>query len=159
PFRTLLDPTADEGNLPWRQLASGADRRHALLLVFRGDAPVQLALGQLTGNQRPVATEVRKGAGFGIEAQVGLALSLIGTMALEADIGKDWPDVAVEFDRWRQRLGGARVGSSPRHGNTAQRRHTEYAGSRLGSCNPHRDILRVRPTRCSGGAPPHPAAL
>ncbi len=49
---------------------------------------------------------------FEIEAQVRLALGLVRAVALETGVGKDGPDVAVELDRLRKRLPGARDGES-----------------------------------------------
>ena len=46
----------------------------------------------------------RTRTGFGIETQIALALVLVGAVTLEAFIGKDWPNIAVEVDRYRFRI-------------------------------------------------------
>lgn len=58
-----------------------------------------------------MAAEIRPGAGFGIESKVGLSLSGVGSVAVEAVVRKDGADIAIEINRGRRRLNGGRLAS------------------------------------------------
>ena len=63
------------------------DRRHALVVIVGGQPLKQLALRRIAGNERlsPIA-QVGESARLGIEPQLGLALALVGAVALVAVI-------------------------------------------------------------------------
>ena len=48
--------------------------------------------------------QIGAGPGLGVEAQVRLALGLVGTVAVEAEVGEDRPNVAIELDVFGQRF-------------------------------------------------------
>jgi hypothetical protein len=69
----------------------------------------QLALLRLAADDRRVPAEIRERARLLIKAEwLGdtLPFPRIGAVALEACVGKDWPDFAIEIDRPRLFLGG-----------------------------------------------------
>src|SRR5262249_37333680 len=76
---------------------------HALVPVVGGDAGEQFALGRLAGDEDAFRTL------GGVEPQAGLALGPVGAVAVEAGVGEDRPDVAVEGERGRPGGGGARL--------------------------------------------------
>ena len=104
----MLNPAAQQLNLPRRELSSRLGGRHAVVGIARGDAPDEFALRRIAGDDGEVIVELRLRAGFEVEAEAGLALGLVRAVALEAGVGKDGPDVAVELDRPRERLLRAR---------------------------------------------------
>ncbi len=106
PRGALLDPQLEQRDLPRRQRLAGRRRGHAPLRVLLGDALVQLALVQLAGDDGAFLGAVAEEPGLRVEAEVGLALVLVGAVTLEAVVGQDRLDVAVEIDGLRQRRRG-----------------------------------------------------
>src|SRR5207244_2492356 len=92
PFCALVDPLAYEFDLLFVQSALGENRRHAQRLIGIADALVEPAGGRV--RRRDDGEE----AVFSIEAQLGLALFFVRTVAGEAGVGKDRANVAVEVD-------------------------------------------------------------
>ncbi len=45
-----------------------------------------------------MVVDLGQGAGLCVEPQVRFALVFVGTVAGEAILGQDWPNVAIEFD-------------------------------------------------------------
>ena len=66
-------------------------------------APVRIA-----GENGKVIVELRLRARLHVEAEIGLAVRLVGPVAGVADVRKNRPNVAVELDGRRQRLPRAR---------------------------------------------------
>src|SRR5205823_14132129 len=64
--------------------------------IAGGDLAVQLTFARLAGDEGPVVVAVGGGALLGVEAEVGLALVLVGAVAGEAVVGEDRADVPVE---------------------------------------------------------------
>ena len=75
-------------------------RWHALGFVFGDDALIDFAGLGIAGNNRetPLA-QILLGGGFLIQAHFGFAVAIIGTMTGKAAVGKNRPDVAIEFHR------------------------------------------------------------
>ena len=106
PGRPLFDPLADQLDLSLRELLARLGRRHAPLRIGFRDAQKGFALVRLTGGEGG-------GAFLGVQAQLGLALLLVGPVTLEASVGEDGPDVAGEIDAVRRPRRG-RSGTSNR---------------------------------------------
>ncbi len=67
--------------------------------VGGGDAADEFAAVGIAGDDGEASlAEVDAGAGFGVEAEFGLAFGGVGTVAGEALVGEDGADVAIEFD-------------------------------------------------------------
>src|SRR5437016_3508307 len=105
PPRSLFNPGAEQLDLAWAELPAGTGRRHALLRVGGGDALEQLTLGQVARHEGLPAVPRGESPFCRVEAEVGLALGLVGAVAGETVVRQDGPDVAVEFHRGRLRFG------------------------------------------------------
>src|SRR5688500_6660264 len=103
PLRALFDPAAEQGDFVCRKLTGGFRRRHVLVGILRGDAVDQLALIWLAGNDRRHVAG-RKRTRLGVEPESGLSLPRIRPVTLEARVGKDRTDVAVELDHLWERI-------------------------------------------------------
>ena len=104
PPRPLFNPAADKIDLAIFQfLPIRISRRHSASLVMRGETPIELAL------IRVARDDVDSSAFFDIEAKFGFPVGRIRTVAGKASIGKNRPDVAVEFDYLRKRIGISRT--------------------------------------------------
>ncbi len=101
PLCTLFDPGSKEAYLARVQLLSRPGRRHALSGILGGDALHEPAVLRVFGHHHLVAAAVGKDPIAGVQSEVHLALALIGTMAGEAVLRQDGPDVAVELHRLR----------------------------------------------------------
>ena len=95
----LLDPGLESGDLGRRERLPALGRRHPLLGVVRGDPAVELALVELAGDDRRAARR-RSGGRIAtvVEPQLAFALLGVGTVALEALVGQDRPDIPSERD-------------------------------------------------------------
>jgi len=98
PLGPLFDPAADQVDLRCRERLARFGGRHPLFGIGGYDSLIKFALREIGWNERVMTTEVGTGSRFGVQSQIGLALRLIGPVALIADIGKNRPDVAIEFD-------------------------------------------------------------
>lgn len=98
PRGPLAHPVAQDGNLGRIQGSSFIWRRHPLVGVSRCDAPDQLALFWLPGEDDWPAFAIGQCSFRSIEPEMALPLAFIGAVALEAAIREDRPYVAVEFD-------------------------------------------------------------
>ena len=100
PAGPLRDPAAnpfDFGGL--QRGASGIGRRHADRGVRGSHAPDEFAPLRIARHDGEAALgEFDPGAGFGVEAQFGLPLGGIRTVAGKALIGENRADIAIEFD-------------------------------------------------------------
>ena len=86
---------------------AGLARRHAGGGRGGADAGEQAALGGIAGDDDAVGSAVGEQACFGIEAEVGHAVLVVGTVTGEAVVGEDGPHVAIEIDL---RAGGEGAG-------------------------------------------------
>ena len=111
PLCSLLDPAPQPFNLMRRELSSCFHRRHSVLGITGGDAPDEFAPCWLAGNYGEMALDGGLGASFEIKPKPGFTLGLIRAMALEAGVGKNRTDVAVELDlAWKRWLCGTQGG-------------------------------------------------
>ena len=101
PFRSLLDPQADQLNLPLAEFLAELRLGHAQRVIRRGDSAVKLTLLRLARHNKAIAAPIREGALFGIQAQLRLALVLVWTMTGKAVVREDEADVAIELNRRR----------------------------------------------------------
>src|SRR5439155_26738449 len=93
PLCYLFDPAADQFDLFCREFATGASRRHALGRLSGSDALVEFRLLGLAGDERSIAAPVGECAVLRIQAQIRLALGLVGAVTGEAAVREDRPDV------------------------------------------------------------------
>ena len=102
-FGSLGDPSLEEILLSGRQLLVGVWRRHQVVFVCR-ENPVDQGTGvRFAGDKRLH----RQRFLANVETQICLPMFGVGTVAVEAVVGKDRPDVAIELHRVsRRRLGG-----------------------------------------------------
>ena len=70
--------------------------RHDVVLVVGRDAQEELGLGMVTGDEGLVAAEVHGRTVRSVESQVGLPVVGIGSVACEALVEEDGPDVSGE---------------------------------------------------------------
>ena len=110
----LSDPALEQILLRTRELLVRVRRRHQVVGVFGEDALHQLALVGLAGNEGLL----RDGVLAHIEAELGLALLLVGAVAEEAVVGKDRADVAVVIHLLR--AGGGRGDGSGQQGDGSE---------------------------------------
>ena len=96
PFRSLINPLADQLDLLRGQASVGIGGRHAERRVFGAHLLVKLAFGALPGNDHLVSAPVLENTLLGIEPQLSLPCLLVGTVAGEAIVGENGPDFAVE---------------------------------------------------------------
>src|SRR5262249_32888017 len=97
-----------------------------LVLVFRGDAPVQFTPVEASRHNGARAFALRERAFRGVEPEVGLAPGLVGAVAGEAVVREDRPDVAGEGDgrlRGPAELHRREEGEARQHGRVAGRKH------------------------------------
>ena len=106
PARALLDPAAEHRHLSRGKGLPRLCRGHPLGLVFGFDPAEQLAVVGPTRDHRAVSAEVHRHPLRGVEPQVGLPTFRVRTVAAEARVGEDRPDVAVEPHGLRDRLPG-----------------------------------------------------
>ena len=100
PLRPLLYPSAQRLDLTRAELVAPLiSRRHSDRWVVRCDALDQFARGRIARNDN------RLGSIFLIKAELGFALSRIGSVAGVTLVGQDGPDIAIELDG--ARFGGA----------------------------------------------------
>ena len=92
------DPAADEFDLGRRHLAIGLGRRHLLVGVMRQQTLQDLALLRLAGDDRGDAFVGLDRVIADVKPQAGLAVLRVLTVAVEAVLREDRPDVAVEAD-------------------------------------------------------------
>ena len=128
-FRAFGDPALEELLLLRRQLLMRIRRRHHLIWIGEEESLHEFAgvgLARYEGFlfQRFLAD---------IQAELGLAMARIVAVAIEAVVGKDRTDVAIEFDR---------VGGGRRRGDQTQ------GGE--GDTGAHGDEVRIR-GRTTGG--------
>ena len=90
-----------------RQFAVCRWWRHSEILFLCAHPLEQATLGSLSGNNDLIASTVCKRTFLRIESQACLLSLLIGSMASEAGIRQDGPDVAIEING----LGLGRLGS------------------------------------------------
>src|SRR5207249_11562319 len=99
------DPAADERDFALAQPAAGFGLRHPFRFVLRRDAAEQLALLRLAWHDHRAIFPLGKCSLFSVEPEVRLSLGLVRPVAIEAVVGEDRPDIAVELDGLRQGLG------------------------------------------------------
>jgi hypothetical protein len=74
--------------------------RHAEVRVGLSDAGKELALFWRPWRDDSDSISVCEEALFSVEAQLGLALVVVRSGALEAVVREDGPDISIEADRW-----------------------------------------------------------
>ena len=74
-------------------------RRHQFVGIVGDDAPPGLALLEVPGSDRLCSAEIGGRSCERVEAQVGATPVLVGSVAVEAGLGKDGPDIAIELNR------------------------------------------------------------
>ena len=120
PARALLDPLANGIDLGIGEHNAGLRRRHSRSAVSRADASEQAAFRLIAGRHDLVAAPIGEETLFGIEPQVGQAMLVIGTVAGEAVVGKNRPNVAIEIDG----LFGAQAKPGSAHGQNHTKTQT-----------------------------------
>jgi hypothetical protein len=99
----LLDPTFEQRAFRGlERRAMGVGRRHDFVLVAARDPPPQFRLLKTARHHRAYALALGVGCFRQIKPAACLPAFLVGAVAREAVGGKDWPNVAVERDRFRQ---------------------------------------------------------
>ena len=98
PWGTLSDPAFQQIDLLLGELSAGIKRWHSVIRIVRRDAADQFALIQLSGHDGEVILMFCLCAALQVEPQIGFAARLVRTVAEEAGIGEDGPDVAIKFD-------------------------------------------------------------
>ena len=131
----MLHPLFEQRNLGSRERLAFAGRRHDLGRLGRADPGDKLALFRLAGHDGDIAAfEFAERSLPDIEAQAGLALLLIWTMAGETVFGEQGQNLAVEVDRRRRRrgdrgsfgiIGNKEEGSAGAHEDPGQARQVE----------------------------------
>ncbi len=132
PFRTFVDPAANELDLLVCQRPLRVGGRHALGFVGRADALEELAVRGLTRHDHLVAAAIGEDSVFGVEAELGHALFFVGTVAGEAGIGEDRPDFAIEIDGLGSRF-SRRSGESADESKKGERKKGGARGHKVGS--------------------------
>jgi hypothetical protein len=121
-LRPLLDPPPEELHLPRGELQAGLFRRHHVFVVVGGQSAVRFALVGLARDDGEDALAVGRRALVRVEPELCLTGGRVGAVALEAGVGEDGADVAVEVDAVGQRgvrtacVRGARQGGERQHG-------------------------------------------
>ena len=108
PFGAFVNPAPQQLDLFGRQRVPGIGRRHPLLGIGVGDPLDQHAPGCAPGHDDAV---LRKRAFLRVEVELGLAFGRVRTVAGEAVVGKDRPNVAIEAERLRAGLARTRSGT------------------------------------------------
>src|SRR5437773_5455649 len=99
PLRTLRDPLPQRFDLVLRQRRSRGRRRHPSLGIGAGYAFEHFACIRLAGRDGEVTAAIAAGAFLSVKMQIGFTLGYVRAVAVEADVGEDRANVAVEFDR------------------------------------------------------------
>ena len=100
PLGPLIGPASDQSDLAIAQLVLAQVLRwHADCGIAARDLPHHLAVRRIAANDcEAAAGQLDKGPGFGVKAQLGLAIRLVRAMTSETLVGKDRPNVTVELD-------------------------------------------------------------
>src|SRR4051812_40648060 len=98
PFRALLDPFADGGDLGVGEGGASLWRRHAGRFIRGADAGEEAAVGRVAGADDVVRGALGEEPFVGIEPEVGDAALVVGAVACEAVVRENGADVAVEID-------------------------------------------------------------
>ena len=146
--RPLSDPPLEQIDLFVSEPADlGFRRRHHGIGIGRDDSCDEFARGDILRHNRPTAAvELTRSLLGDVEPQTGLPVATVGTVAGEAVVGEDRPDVAVERDPgaglcWRGRHADGTKGHRQQH----DRRRT--ADTRGKSRVTHGNGFPVRVTR------------
>ena len=115
-----LDPFAQQRHLLRGQAAVRLRRRHPRVGVGGRDARQQLALGQVRRIDCPHAVARLGRALARVKAQTGLALGRVRSVALETVLRKHRPDVPIEIDPRRLRIGQADSQRADQNGRLGQ---------------------------------------
>jgi hypothetical protein len=122
PLRALLYPSAQRLDLTRAELVAALiSRGHSDRWVVRCNALDQFARGRIARNDN------RLGSIFLIKAELGFALSRIGSVAGVTLVGQDGPHIAIELD-------GARFGGA------ADRSHEQRDN---GNAEPHGNLRSI----------------
>src|SRR5438105_4292280 len=90
PFGALFDPRTQGGDISFGEGPfSGVGRRHAERGLRVRDASDDFARCWIAGDDGCARAAGSFGAGFGVEAEVGFARRLVGSVAGEAPVGKE----------------------------------------------------------------------
>jgi hypothetical protein len=109
PFGSLRDPAREQIDLLRSQLLARFRRGHDIIGIFAGDAFDHLALGRFARHDCEIAGLGRLERVFLlIETQLGFALLVVRTVALETILRKDGPDLPVEINSRNRLVGGRR---------------------------------------------------
>ena len=105
-FGAGVNPAAQRFDFIARETLPGVRRRHALGRVGMGHTPNQFArIGVARNDGRPSISLFVRGPVADVQAEIGFPRGGVGTVASEAIVGEDRPDIAIE-----RRLLGCRVG-------------------------------------------------
>src|SRR5688572_9306553 len=95
----FVHPPSQFGNFVVAEFFSAIGRRHFHIRVLRRHADEKLAIAGLAGHNGDTAALQRADCNFAlVEPQASLATLVIEAVALEALVGQDRPDVAIEID-------------------------------------------------------------
>src|SRR5207248_2868142 len=89
PLGAVLDPLPERRDLIGGELLAAVGGRHVLLGAGAGDAFGQLAVIEVAGDDGAVSVVVGLGGFFGVEAEVGFALFLVGAVTGVTVLGED----------------------------------------------------------------------
>ena len=128
PFGPLLDPAAERLDLGLRERPARPLGGHPLGVIVRDDPLDQGALARLAGDDHRPVLPLRERPLLLVEPEARLALALVGAVALEAGLGEDRADVAVEVDWTGLARGEGRTSRQER-----EARHEEETSHRVGT--------------------------
>src|ERR1041384_2700482 len=93
----LRNPETKQFDLPGGELTGVFRRRHLLVQVARSDAPDEFAFIRLAWDQCRVAAKVFERALVSVQPELGLACLHVRSMAVEANVRENGPDVALKI--------------------------------------------------------------
>src|SRR5205823_4602447 len=99
------DPLLERVDLPGAERVLGPRRRHDVLVRMRGDALDEDALVRLAGDDGWPRLAAAQGRVALVQTQLALAVLLVHAVAVEAMLRENGPDVAIEGERRRLRVG------------------------------------------------------
>ena len=104
PRRTLRDPLRQVVDILLGEFLPGGNGRHTERGILGRDAPHQLTLFRIARHDgAPPIPEIRECMGFGVEAQFALIIRGVRSVANEALVRKNRPNIPVKIDAPRSR--------------------------------------------------------
>lgn len=95
---SLFNPATNESDLLGRERLVAGSGGHAFVLFGRDDAPKEFALVGGAWFHNTGQVFFAEQACLGIEAQVGFSFVVVRSVAEDAIVGQDGPDIAIELD-------------------------------------------------------------